>query len=130
MDNTKAGLAAVEMGTLRSRDVLTDLFSGTVWTEAAGAMRDLAQIAEPSFADTAQAAAQKARASISRRFLDDANRRINFAIMKDGKGQAEQTVWPAFGIWRGVFDAGHPAVEGMLDDLAGAGLATDWGARM
>ena len=130
MDNTKAGLAAVETGTLRSRDVLTDVFLGTVWTEAAGAMRDLAQIAEPSFADTAQAAAQKARASINRRFLDDANRRINFAIMKDGKGQAEQTVWPAFGIWRGVFDAGHPAVEGMLDELAGAGLATDWGARM
>lgn len=130
MDNTKAGLAAVETGTLRSRDVLTDVFLGAVWTEAAAAMRDLAEMAEPSFADTAQAVAQKARASLNRRFPDDGNRRINFAIMKDGKGQAEQTVWPAFGIWRGVFDAGRPAVEGMLDELAGAGLATDWGARM
>jgi glycogen debranching enzyme len=130
MDNTKAGLAAVETGTLRSRDVLTDVFLGTVWTEAAGAMADLAAIAEPSFAATAKAAADKAHAAINRRFLDDAARRINFAVMKDGKGQAEQTVWPAFGIWRGVFDAGHPAVEGTLDELAGAGLGTDWGARM
>ena len=130
MDNTKAGLAAVETGKLRSRDVLTDVFLGTVWTEAAGAMRDLARIADPPFADTADAAAKKARASINRRFLDDANRRINFAIMKDGQGQAEQTVWPAFGIWRGVFDPGHAAVEGMLDQLAGHGLGTDWGARM
>jgi len=130
MDNTKAGLAAVETGALRSRDVLTDVFLGTVWTEAAGAMRDLARIADPSFADTADAAAKKARASINRRFLDDANRRINFAVMKGGEGQAEQTVWPAFGIWRGVFDPGHAAVAGMLDQLAGSGLGTDWGARM
>ena len=130
MDNTKAGLAAVETGTLRNRDVLTDVFLGTVWTEAAGAMADLAAIADPSFAATARAAADKAHAAINRRFLDDPARRINFAVMRDGKGQAEQTVWPAFGIWRGVFDMGHPAVEGTLDELAGAGLGTDWGARM
>jgi glycogen debranching enzyme len=130
MDNTKAGLAAVETGTLRSRDVLTDVFLGTVWTEAAAAMRDLATVADPSFVATAQAAAGKARAAINRRFLDDANRRINFAIMKDGTGQAEQTVWPAFGIWRGVFEPDHAASEGMLDELARAGLGTDWGARM
>jgi glycogen debranching enzyme len=130
MDNTKAGLAAVETGKLRRRDVLTDVFLGTVWTEAAGAMADLARIADPSFADLAGSAAKKARASLNRRFLDDANRRINFAVMKDGQGQAEQTVWPAFGIWRGVFDAGHAAVAGMLDQLAGHGLGTDWGARM
>lgn len=130
MDNTRAGLAAVETGKLRSRDVLTDVFLGTVWTEAAGAMRDLARIADPAFADVADAAARKARASLNRRFLDDENRRINFAVMKDGRGQAEQTVWPAFGIWRGVFDPGHAAVAGMLDQLAGNGLGTDWGARM
>jgi hypothetical protein len=50
--------------------------------------------------------------------------------MKDGKGQAEPTVWPGFGLWRGVFDASRPAVAGALDDLAGAGVGADWGARM
>jgi glycogen debranching enzyme len=130
MDNTKAGAGAVETGALRRRDVLTDVYLGTVWTEAAGAMRDLARIVDPAFAATAQAAAEKARASINRRFPDNTNRRINFAIMKDGKGQAEQTVWPAFGIWRGVFDLRQPGVEGMLDQLARAGLGTDWGVRM
>jgi glycogen debranching enzyme len=130
MDNTKAGLAAVETGTLRSRDVLTDVFLGSVWTEAAAAMADLAKIADPSFAATAGAAADKARASLNRRFPDDGGRRINFAVMKDGKGQAEQTVWPAFGIWRGVFDRNRPAVDGTLDELARSGLGADWGARM
>jgi glycogen debranching enzyme len=129
MDNTKAGLV-IETGALRSRDVQTDVFLATVWTEAAAAMTELARLAEPGFVPTAEAAARKARAAINRRFLDDANRRINFAIMKNGTAQAEQTDWPAFGIWRGVFDPGHAAVTGMLDELARAGLATDWGARM
>jgi hypothetical protein len=130
MDNTKAGLAAVETGTLRRRDVLTDVFLGAAWTEAAGAAADLASVGDPSFAAVARSAATKARASLNRRFLDDANRRIHFAVMKDGKGQSEQTVWPAFGIWRGVFDADRPAVAGMLDELASAGVGSDWGARM
>ncbi len=130
MDNTKAGLAAVEAGTLRSRDVLTDVFLGAAWTEAAASAAELAEIAGDPFAATARAAHQKARASLNARFLDDATKRINFAYMKNGRGQAEQTVWPAFGIWRGVFDANRAAVAGALDELAGAGIGADWGARM
>ncbi|MFB3853522.1 MAG: glycosyl hydrolase family 65 protein [Vicinamibacterales bacterium] len=130
MDNTKAGLAAVETGALRRRDVLTDVFLAAAWTEATGAMADLASIAEPAFRQKALDAAAKARTSLNRRFLDDQNRRIHFAVMKDGIGQSERTVWPGFGIWRGVFDRDRPAVEGMLDELAGWGIGADWGARM
>jgi glycogen debranching enzyme len=130
MDNTKAGLAAVETGTLRRRDVLTDVFLGAAWTEAADAAAELADLAGDAFAATARAAAAKARQSLNARFLDDQGRRIYFAYMKDGKGQAEPTVWPGFGLWRGVFDAARPAVAGALDDLAGAGVGADWGARM
>ena len=130
MDNTKAGLAAVETGTLRRRDVLTDVFLGAAWTEAADAAAELAQVAGDPFAGKARDAAVKARASLNRRFLDDRGRRIYFAYMKDGKGQAEPTVWPGFGLWRGVFDVTRPAVDGALDELAGAGVGTDWGERM
>jgi glycogen debranching enzyme len=130
MDNTKAGLAAVETGALRRRDVLTDVFLGAAWTEAADATAELAELAGDPFASTARAAAAKARQSLNARFLDDQGRRIYFAYMKDGKGQAEPTVWPGFGLWRGVFDAARPAVAGALDDLAGAGVGADWGARM
>lgn len=131
MDNTKAGLAAVETGALRRRDVLTDVFLGAVWTEAADAAAEMAALAgDEAFAASAREAARKASASLNRRFLDDEGRRIYFAVMKDGKGQSEATVWPGFGLWRGVFERGRPAVEGMLDDLAGAGVGADWGARM
>jgi len=130
MDNTKAGLAAVETGTLRRRDVLTDVFLGAAWTEAADAAAELAELAGDPFAATAKAAGAKARQSLNARFLDDQGRRIYFAYMKDGRGQAEPTVWPGFGLWRGVFDTTRPAVAGALDDLAGAGVGADWGARM
>ena len=130
MDNTKAGAAAVETGALRRRDVLTDVFLGAAWTEAAEAAAELAEIAGDPLAATARAAAAKARASLNTRFLDDEGKRIYFAWMKDGKGQAEPTVWPGFGLWRGVFDTSRPAVAGALDDLAGAGVGADWGARM
>jgi glycogen debranching enzyme len=130
MDNTKAGLAAVETGTLRQADVLTDVFLASAWTEATAAAAELATLAGDSFAATALRAHEKARASLNTRFLDDGGKRINFAWMKTGQGQAEPTVWPAFGIWRGLFDRDRPAVHGMLDALADAGIAADWGARM
>jgi glycogen debranching enzyme len=130
MDNTRAGLAAVETGTLRNRDVLTDVFLAAAWTEAAGAAAELAAMAGDPIGSDAHAAAGKARASLNRRFLDEQGRRIHFAVMRDGRGQSELTVWPAFGLWRGVFDANSPAVGGMLDLLAGSGIGVDWGARM
>jgi len=130
MDNTKAGAAAVETGALRRVDVLTDVFLGAAWTEAAEAAAELAEMVGDPLAAPARAAAATARASLNTRFLDDAGKRIYFAWMKDGKGQAEPTVWPGFGLWRGVFDTSRPAVAGALDDLAGAGVGADWGARM
>jgi glycogen debranching enzyme len=99
MDNTKAGLAAVETGTLRRRDVLTDVFLGAAWTEAADAAAELAALAGDPFASTAKAAAAKARQSLNARFLDDQGRRIYFAYMKDGKGQANRR-WAR--LWRGL----------------------------
>ena len=130
MDNTKAGLAAVETGKLRRADVLTDVYLASAWTEAADAAAELATLAGDSFAGTAHAAHVKARRSLNARFLDDAGRRIYYAWTKGGRGDAEPTAWAAFGIWRGMFDTGHAAVAGMLDELAKPGIASDWGARL
>lgn len=130
MDNTKAGLAAVETGKLRRADVLTDVYLAAVWTEATAAAAELATMAGDGVAADARAAHVKARASINTRFLDDAGRRIYYAWMKSGRGEAEATAWSAVGIWRGVFEAARPAVAGMLDELARPGIAADWGARL
>jgi glycogen debranching enzyme len=130
MDNSRAGLAAVEVGKLRRADVLTDVYLASAWTEATAATAELATIAGDSFAANARDAHAKAQAALNRRFLDDAGRRIYYALTKSGGGDAEATAWSAFGIWRGVFDADRPAVQGMLDELAQPGIAADWGARL
>ena len=130
MDNTKAGLAAVETGKLRRDDVLTDVYLASAWTDAAGAVAELATLLQDPFAATARQAYEKARGSLNTRFLDDAGRRIYYAWTRAGRGDAEPTAWSAFGIWRGVFDERRPAVGGMLDELARPGIASDWGARL
>jgi hypothetical protein len=131
MDNTRAGLAASETGALRRADLLTDVFLAGVWVDAARATSSLgAMVGDADKAREAQQVYEKARASLNRRFLDPKSRTIHYALLKDGTGLNERTVWPAVGLWRDLFDPGSPAVAGMLDELAGAGVGADWGARM
>jgi len=130
MDNSLAGLAAVETGRLRSRDTMTDVFLAAAWADAAAAAADLASVSEPAFRPRAVAAAARARRALNERFLDDAGRTVHFALDRGGTPRDALTVWPAYGIARGVFDADRPAIAGTLDALAGAGLGADWGARM
>jgi glycogen debranching enzyme len=130
MDNTRAGLAAVETGKLRRADVLTDVYLASAWTEAADAAAEVAEVAGDPFAATAHAAHDKARASLQARFLDPERKRIVFAWMKSGRGDIEPTAWTAFGLWRQVFDEARPEVSSALDELAGSGIGTDWGTRM
>jgi glycogen debranching enzyme len=128
MDNTRAGLGAVETGTLRSTDVLTDVYLASTWTAAAKAVGEMAtRLEDHTFTAHARAAHDKAFTSLNRRFLEDG---IAFALLRNGNAQREVTAWPAFGLWRGAFESGQPSVEAALDDLAGSGLAADWGARM
>jgi glycogen debranching enzyme len=130
MDNTRAGLAAVETGALRSRDVLTDVYLAGAWTDATGRYAWLARrLRKSAAADEGAAAYQRARAALNRRFAGT-GAPIPFALMKDGTLQGESTVWPSVGVWRGHFDAGQPAVARTLDALAGPDVAADWGARM
>ena len=130
MDNTKAGLAAVETGKLRRADVLTDVYLASAWTEATEAAAEIAEISGDAFAASARAAHGKARASLNTRFLDDTAKRMHFAWMKSGRGDVEPSAWMAFGLWRGVFDASRPAVVATLDELAASGIGTDWGTRL
>lgn len=130
MDNTRAGLAAVETGALRSRDVLTDVYLAGAWADAAQRFQWLARrLGKTERMEQAGTAYTRARESLNRRFAGSASA-IPFAIMKDTTLQGESTVWPSLGIWRGHFAPGSPALQRTLDALAGPEVAADWGARM
>ncbi len=131
MDNTLSGLGAVETGALRSTDVLTDVYLAAAWTAATRAASEMAAaVGERDFSTAALAAHEKAHRSLNRRFLDDESPGVAFALLKSGKAQLEVTSWPAFGLWRGVFERGRPSTAAALDALAGSRLGADWGARM
>ncbi|HEY7820086.1 MAG TPA: hypothetical protein VIG29_17825, partial [Vicinamibacteria bacterium] len=131
MDNTRAGLGAVETGTLRSTDVLTDVYLAAAWTEATkGAARMARALGELDFAREAEAAHGKARSALNRRFLDEDRPGIAFALLRNGSRQHAVTAWPAVGLSRGLFDSDRASVTAALDALASSDLGADWGARM
>jgi glycogen debranching enzyme len=118
MDNTLAGLGAVETGALRTDEILTDVYLASVWTEAKRAMRDLAAALEEPEPET-----RTLPDVLSEAFVHENG--ISFALVASGGAQNEDTTWPAFGLWRGLFRS-----EAALDDLASSRLGSDWGARM
>ena len=132
MDNTRAGLGAVETGALRSNAVRTDVYLAAAWTEATRAAGKLARlVGDADFVARTEAAHDEARAALNARFVSDSDDGgIAFAILKEGRPQPEVTVWPAFGLWRGGFERERLGARRALDALAASSLGADWGARM
>jgi glycogen debranching enzyme len=134
MDNTRAGLGAVETGSLRSDEVRTDVYLAAAWTLATRAAGELAGlVGDADFVGRADAAHEKARAALNQGFVSDEDGDdggIAFAILKEGRPQPEVTVWPALGLWRGEFDLERAGARKALDALSSSGLGADWGARM
>jgi glycogen debranching enzyme len=127
MENSSAGLGAVETGKLLG-DLHTDIYLGAVWARGLEALQELARIRkDAALAQEVAERAARARRSLDERFWDEAHQRHVFALTGGGASKsAEATVWPAVGIALGVLER----IEGELDLLASAELASDWGVRM
>ncbi len=128
MNNSKAGLAAVETGTLLNR-LATDVFLAGVSVQAHEAMRRMADVLETrDLAAQARAAFEKGLASLNRQFWNPDRRILSFALTEGGGRSDELTVWPAVPILFHLIDPEHTAQ--MLDQMASAEISSDWGARM
>ena len=128
MDNSKAGLAAVETGKLLDR-IATDVYLAAVSTEAHRAVAGLAAAAgRGAEAEEARAAFASARESLNRKFWNPEKRLLSFALGQAGGRNDEITAWPAVAL---LFRLAPPeTAAAMLDRFAGAALSTDWGVRM
>ena len=133
MDNTRAGLGAVETGTLRSTDVLTDVYLAAAWTAATPGRAEMASALGERDCSPRGAARRtsRARASLNGRFLDDADPGDRLRAAEE-RNSAAGSRRPGRHSVSGavVFDSGRPAVAAALDALGGSGLGADWGARM
>jgi len=128
MNNSKAGLAAAETGPLLNK-LATDVFLGGVSTEAHRAMQHMAEaVSEKQTASKARESFEQASSTLNRQFWNADKRILSFALTEGGGRSDELTVWPAVPILFRLIEAQHSA--SMLDQLASAGISTDWGARM
>lgn len=128
MDNTKAGLAAVEVGVLRGK-VVKDIYLQGFWVGGLEAMAELAAgKGDKSLAEDASQRGAKARESLRKNWWMTDRKAFTFGISADGQRTDLFGVWPSVALalsdqmdrQQGRWGAGA---------LARPELATDWGVR-
>ncbi len=128
MDNSRAGLGASELGSLRE-GLKTGGFIATVWTRA---LSDLAYLAglrgELDLIGFFENEHQRARERLAELFIDPETETLNFGVAVSGESKNDATAWATFPIVFGLIE-GEPA-ENTLDMVASARITTDWGTRM
>jgi glycogen debranching enzyme len=128
MDNSRAGLGASELGSLRE-GLQTDVFLATVWTQALADLAGLAPLAgDPERAAGFRAEHERAKARLASLFTDPDTGTLNFGVAVGGEPKRDATAWSAWPIAFGLVEG--PTAENTLDRLASARLSTDWGVRM
>jgi hypothetical protein len=127
MDNSKAGLGALEFGALTG--ISTDIYLAGAWNRATLAMRELARAVGDQAAETSAAADfDKARRSLNSRFWNEAAGQYAYAFSADGRQVDETTPWSAIPITWGLME--EDKADRALQRLASADMTTDWGVRM
>lgn len=130
MDNTKAGLAAVEVGPLRGK-VTKDIYLEGFWLAGLGAVGEMAgSMGDAQLADDAKTRQSQAAKSIYDKWLDPQGKYFAFGVNAAGKRVDMVGIWPAVMLALGgycwpLFCDGSAG----FDVLARPELATDWGMR-
>ncbi|HEX2695417.1 MAG TPA: GH116 family glycosyl hydrolase, partial [Acidobacteriota bacterium] len=126
MDNAKAGLGALEFGSLTG--IRTDIYLAAVWAKACEGIERLARAAgDTGLSKKAEADHARAVDALKLRFWDGENGRYAHAIDKDGRLVRELTPWSAAGLMWGFGDRERGVSS--LEKICAAELTTDWGVR-
>lgn len=128
MENTKAGLGASELGSLREASGV-DIFLGSVGVQAWKAMSEMANwMGEKKTAEEAARWHQTGLAALEKKFWNEEKQIYNFSITQQGHANPEVTVWDAFPMTFRQLNEAH--TQAMLERLVSAEISTDWGSRM
>jgi hypothetical protein len=128
MDNTKAGLAAVEVGVLRGK-VVKDVYLEGFWLSAAESMQNLAGAMQDSrLVQDSRVRANKAHESIRRDWWDPERKTFAFGLSADGHRAELTGAWPAVALaLSSGLDPGQSKFAAKT--IAAPNLSTDWGVR-
>lgn len=126
MDNSQAGLGALEYGDLTG--IETDIYLAAVWTRAAFCMQELARITgDMSVVKKASRDYQKARKAFNQKFWGKETQFYAYAFNKQNELVKEISPWNAVGL---MWKLGPPHRSRLsLEKLCSSRLATDWGIR-
>jgi len=127
MDNSKAGLGALEFGPLTG--IQTDIYLSAVWVKALESMEQLSHsMGDDQLVQEAQQWLVKAKSALNEKFWDEESQSFLYGWTKDGKKVKEVTPWPTIAMFFHLLD-GTKAGK-MLERLHGSEMRTDWGVRL
>ncbi|MBI3406175.1 MAG: hypothetical protein HY046_12050 [Acidobacteria bacterium] len=129
MDNTKAGLAAVEVGPLRGK-VVKDIYLEGFWLAAIETIESLGRSsAINEYQDQSFALSQETAKSIQNHWWDKVGRRLGFGLDAKGNLVDRHGNWSA--VLLSLTSAGFSWEDHVsaVQALGSPELATDWGVR-
>jgi glycogen debranching enzyme len=128
MENTKAGLGASELGSLREASGV-DIFLASAGVQAWKAMSEMATwMGEKKMAEEAVRWHQTGLATLEKKFWNNEKQIYNFSITRQGNPNPEVTAWGALPMTFRQLDEANTQI--MLERLASSEISTDWGSRM
>ncbi len=126
MDNSKAGLGALEFGSLIN--IQSDVYLSAIWVRATYAMERLANaVGDPSYAAKAKVDYARAAGAYERDFWNPNGKYYSYAFNSIGEKVNVLTPWMSVGLSWGIGDSVHS--DEALEQLASSQLTTDWGVR-
>jgi glycogen debranching enzyme len=129
MDNTKAGLAAVEVGPLRGK-VVKDIYLQGFWLAALDAMRWMEDAMEdPLLREDIHRRIEKAANALSEKWWNPQEQYFAFGLDAAGNRADRLGNWPAVLLSLRVFELRPQLLWPGAAALARPELATDWGTR-
>jgi len=127
MDNSKAGLGALEFGSLTG--IQTDIYLAAVWLRATYSMEQLARaLGEEKQAARAAAEFKKALAAFEAKFWDSEAGQYAYAFNAGGQQVKELMPWCAVPLMWGLGDDLRTADT--LEKMNSSALTSDWGIRI
>ncbi|MGH7452421.1 MAG: MGH1-like glycoside hydrolase domain-containing protein, partial [bacterium] len=128
MENTKAGLGASELGSLREASGV-DIFLASVGVQARKATGEMANwMGEKNIATETERWHRTGLTALEKKFWNNEKQIYNFSITQQGNPNPEVTAWDAFPMTFRQLDSSHTQI--MLERLVSSEISTDWGCRM
>jgi glycogen debranching enzyme len=127
MENTAAGLAALELGAFLKK-TKTDIYLAALSVEAHRAFSELAGLmGEKDLSRKAAKAYQESLKALRDKFWLEEEKKYAHALTVEDKQLAETTVWPSMPLF--FKQLTPPRADCILDIFASSEMSTDWGVR-